>query len=489
MNCTRFSLTLLALIPFILHADLVGFPDDLISDNGQTKLEMGINYSNGTSYNCSNLFSCTRSSTDTMTWTPGIRYGISSHTELYTHGSWYNSRSRDTSLLTSTETTSAHDRLSDLWVGINHRIWDDATTPGLLLFLEGAAMENATLGSNVNPVYGKTWQIGGTMYRSTDPIILSATASYRYALSKDYGGSLSSGASSTLLFNPAISFAANNEVSLTSGFQWQRQGSQTIHAAQDTITSRPITRTDLILGVGYMWNNNLTFHVSTSTDMTGDGGSSISMMGIYSLGDRKRKNEDSIISDELRIKPTIAPKEAEAKDPLSSSYVPSVTPVIPARTESKPQQEASLEMGQITIPAIVDKKKVFLSCVQVAYGWNETQLECHEIDHTISITPLGSFQDEIIEGKQWIRAQNPKHYTIEISLQNRTQESLLLDHLKKTRFSYSHPSHVHLLPNHMAAVALGSFETRQEALSFLQTLPFVTNKSNSLLRTFGGLSH
>jgi hypothetical protein len=41
----------------------------------------------------------------------------------------------------------------------------------------------------------------------------------------------------------------------------------------------------------------------------------------------------------------------------------------------------------------------------------------------------------------------------------------------------------------MAAVALGSFETRQEALNFLQALPFVTNKSNSLLRTFGGLSH
>jgi hypothetical protein len=486
MKLTRFSLTLLSILPFILHADQIGFPDDLLSNGGQTKFEMGINYNNLTSEGFTE-----RSNTDSIAWTPGVRYGITSRTELYTRASWYNESTHTKSNFSTTETSTSASRLNDLWIGINHRIWDDATTPGLYLFLEGAAMENATAGSNVNPTYGKTWQFGGTMYRSSDPVILATTATYRHSLKKDYGNNFSSDASYAFILNPTVSFAANNEISLTSGFQWQRQGELVASSSSGLIKTPPTTRTDLILGVGYMWSDNLTLHLSTSTDMTGAGGSSISMMGIYSLGDRKRKNDDSQMSDELRAKPTIAPKEPEGKDPISSSYVAptSTIPTPKGELEAQtPPPQTEIPSGQFTMAMTSNAKKTLLSCTQVANGWNESQLECHEIDQTISTAPLGTFQSELAEGKNWITHQNPSHYTVEISIQNRKEQSLLMDHLRKTRFSYSHPSHLHSLPDHMAAIALGSFQARQEALDFLYSLPFVTHKSNSLLRTFDGLS-
>lgn len=472
-----------------LFADQIGFPDDLISNRGQIRLEMSANYRNETAYNCSNLFDCSRSNMDAFTWTPGLRYGLTSRSELYTYGSWYNSRTNQTSLLLSTDSTSTQNRMNDLWLGVNHRIWDDSDLPGLLVFAQGSVMENASIGSNVNPVYGKTWQIGGTLYRSSDPIILAASAYYRYGLPKDYGNGLSVASNNTFIFNPTVTFSANNEISLTSGFQWQRQSAQTIRNIQQNITSLSKTRTDLTLGVGYMWNEKLTLHVSTGTDMTGDGGSSISIMGIYTLGDKKRKSNETHITDELRLKPSIETKTSEAKDP----YIPTLKPEKLPSYESKPLETVTSPSDQsipITIPySTSNQKKILLSCKQIAQGWNETQMECHEIDSVSRVSQLGTFEEEIKAGQEWIQAQNPSHYTIEISIQNQKQKALLLEHLQKTRVTYSqYPSHLHPLASESFAVAMGSFSNREEALKMLETLPFVTKKSSKLLRTFRGLS-
>jgi len=70
-----FKLLLLTLIPFYsLHADLIGFPDDLISSKGEVKLELGLTYRNGTYFSCSNsLAGCYRVNYDILSWAPGIR--------------------------------------------------------------------------------------------------------------------------------------------------------------------------------------------------------------------------------------------------------------------------------------------------------------------------------------------------------------------------------------------------------------------------------
>jgi hypothetical protein len=468
--------SLLTLPFFSLHADLIGFPDDLISGTGETKLELGINYNNGTLYNCSSLFGgCYRTNYDALTWSPGIRYGLNSKTEIYAHSSWLNIRSKNTELKIIADSpdntvNTNNDRLQDLWFGVNHRIWDDALTPGLLVFLEGAAMENVSLTSNTDWVHGKTWVAGATLYRSIDPIILSATASYRYSASRDIqannGETLNPGDS--FLFNPSISFAANNEVSITSGFQWQYQKGDIAKG----LSNHSSTRTDLTLGMGYMWSNDLTFHVSTSTDMTGDGGSSISLLALYTLGKEIKQSASTLSS-------ASSPKDLNAPPVPKTPII--ATPITPIPVVSSPKTVMTQTIGG---------KTLWLECTKISSGWDKEILKCENIDEnkTLSSIPLKTISDELSLGKQWITTQNPNHYTVEISIHSLADASLLLDHLAKTRFSYPQPSHLHSLTQKRAAVALGSFGTRSDALNFLNMLPFVTNKNNSFLRTFGGLT-
>lgn len=460
-------------ISLTLHADLIGFPDDLISGKGETKLELGINYGNGTFYNCSDLVSCTRSNVDSLTWTPGIRYGLNSKTELYSRASWYSSRSHDTNILSLEESRSEHDRFSDLWIGINHRIWNDATTPGLLVFLESAAMENVSFGSHSDWVHGKTWVVGSTLYRSIDPIILSATASYRYSTARDVpdldGMSIDPGDS--FLVNPSISFAANNEVSITSGFQWQRQNG----IKSDIYNGHSSTRTDLTLGMGYMWSDALTFHVSTSTDMTGDGGSSISMLALYTLGKEMKRSGSASATPSQEVR-------------NESNTTKATTPPLPPIISNPPKPTPPI----IPMSYVYEGKTLYLECTKVAIGWEKEVLKCSSIDANQtaiqSRQPL-SMPEELAQASKWIQTQNPTHYTLEISIDSLQNSTKLLDDLAKTRFSYAHqPSFLHRLSKKRGAVALGVFATRSEALDYLNTLPFVTNKNNSLLRTFGGLT-
>ncbi len=462
-------------LPFYtLHGDLIGFPDDLISAKGEVKLELGINYSNGSLYNCSDILAgCYRTNYDALTWSPGVRYGINPKTELYTRASLLNINSTSTSLNSSilgsenSKIYSKEDRLQDLWLGINYRIWNDATTPGLLIFLEGSAMENVSLGSDTDLVYGKTWIAGTTMYRSLDPVILAATASYRYTAERgikaNNGESLNPGDS--FLFNPSISFAANNEVSITSGFQWQRQ----IDGDQST------SRTDLTLGMGYMWSNALTFHVSTSTDMTGDGGSSISLLALYTLGKEQR----------VPLVSPSTPHEVNITAPQTQT-----TPVIPSPIITPPV--ATLKTAPTTIiPQTFHGQTVWLNCKRLAQGWSEETLECQPLapkDINASKGAIGTFEQELAQGESWIQSQNPNNYTIEISIQNILSKKLLLNHLSKTRFSFSQESYLHRLNKNKLGIILGVFKSRKEAIDFLDTLPLVTHISTKSLRTFRGLS-
>ncbi len=439
-----FKLLLLTLIPFYsLHADLIGFPDDLISSKGEVKLELGLTYGNGTSFSCSNsLAGCYRVNYDLLSWAPGIRYGLNPTTEIYTRIGYSSMRANYKEIggfSTDLDKTIGvdFDRFTDLWLGINHRIWNDATTPGLLVFLEGAAVENTSMGSHIDNVYGKTWVGGATLYRSIDPIILSATASYRYSASRDTYDTYTSGLklvhsavatntnpADSILFNPSISFAANNEVSITSGFQWQRQ----------IDGDKSSSRTDLTLGMGYMWSDATTIHVSTSTDMTGDGGSNISLLWIYALG-KESKNATSAKATEI----SVASDNSDKND-----------------TDINTSLQTQLQEKNLTTPTKITQ---------------ETK----------------NIKDELSEGSSWAQAQDTNHYTLEIfnlSLKN-TQQTL--SELAKIRENIDTPSYLFGQKNKKASILIGSFSSSEEAITHLNMLPSVTYKKNSRLRTFGGL--
>lgn len=483
MFSRHFAILALTLIPFYtLHADLIGFPDDLISGKGEAKLELGITYNNGSLYNCSSLFGgCYRTNYDALTWSPGIRYGINSKTELYTRASWLNIRSQNTELKflpDDAEHTinSNNNRPSDVWLGINHRIWNDAITPGLLIFFEGAAMENTSHTSNTDWVYGKTYVAGATLYRSLDPVILSATASYRYSRSRNVqapepDSSYSFNPGDSFLFNPSISFAANNEVSITSGFQWQRQGGD----KSQLYNGHSSSRTDLTLGMGYMWSNALTFHVSTSTDMTGDGGSSVSLLALYTMG----KEQRTPLASSSNV------QEANVTTPKAQTTQVIASPIVASPATAPKATQA------ILVPQTLGGQTVWLNCKRLVQGWSEETLECQPLDPkeiNTSKGAIGTFEQELTQGESWIKSQNPHNYTIEISIQNSQAHALLLNHLSKTRFSFSEESHLHRLHKNKSGITMGVFKSREKAIAFLNTLPLVTHTSTKSLRTFRGLS-
>jgi hypothetical protein len=437
------TLFVLSLAPLSsLHADMIGFPDDLISNKGEAKLELGLSYGNGTSFSCSSaLAGCYRVNYDLLSWAPGIRYGINPTTEIYTRLGYSSMRSsyNDVSLSAGGQFVTQDvdfDRFTDVWFGINHRIWNDATTPGLLLFLEGAAVENTSFGSHIDSVYGKTWIGGATLYRSIDPVILSATVSYRYSASRNtydsYTADLdvlhnstptSTNPADSILFNPSISFAANNEVSITSGFQWQRQ----------IDGDRSASRTDLTLGMGYMWSDALTLHVSTSTDMTGDGGSSISMLLLYTLGKDSKNSTTSKASDI-----SVASEDSD-KDDSDTNTSSQVQPQKSDTTSIKTTQETK------------------------------------------------DIKDELSDGTSWVQSQKSNHYTLEIFNLSLKNNSKTLSELSKIRESIDTPSYLFGQKNKKASILIGSFTSSEDAISYLNKLPLVTHKKNSRLRTFGGL--
>jgi hypothetical protein len=437
------TLFVLSLAPLSsLYADMIGFPDDLISNKGEAKLELGLSYGNGTSFSCSNsLAGCYRVNYDILSWAPGIRYGLNPSTEIYTRIGYSSIRSNYKEIggfsddLDKTIKLDS-DRFTDLWLGLNYRIWNDAVTPGLLVFLEGAVIENTSMGSHIDNVYGKTWIGGATLYRSIDPIILSATASYRYSATRDVYDQFQPGLKLThntipsstnpadsILFNPSISFAANNEVSITSGFQWQRQ----------IDGDRSASRTDLTLGMGYMWSDALTLHVSTSTDMTGDGGSSISMILLYTLGKDSKNSTTSKASDI-----SVASEDSD-KDDSDTNTSSQVQPQKSDTTSIKTTQETK------------------------------------------------DIKDELSDGTSWVQSQKSNHYTLEIFNLSLKNNSKTLSELSKIRESIDTPSYLFGQKNKKASILIGSFTSSEDAISYLNKLPLVTHKKNSRLRTFGGL--
>ena len=276
-------------------ADLPLTIEDLLTEKNEFRLEFGLNYANSDRNSINTNFdlvqigsgsfillpidiSNQRQNNDVLALTLGARYGITAETELYSR---LTATADDVRTQNATGSdSSSSQQWNELVFGVNHQFSADNDTPAFLGFAEISAVENTAMDSS-NFVHGKTGQIGFTTYRSIDPVVLSLTAGYRYAASRDTNGqSIDPG--DLLFINPSLGFAINNEVTVTGGVQFKFQGKDKVEGSSNSIFR---SQTDLDFGLGYSVNENLTMNFTIRTDISSDNGAQAGFNVLYKLGD------------------------------------------------------------------------------------------------------------------------------------------------------------------------------------------------------------
>jgi hypothetical protein len=220
-----------------------------------------------------------RQNMDLLALSSGLRYGLSLDTELYGRLGAVAQSVR--TLDADGPASDSSEKFSDGWVGVNHRLANDAETPALLAFAELAIAENVAAEGN-ELVHAKSAMIGFTTYRATDPLVLSLTSGYRHNAAHDVG-SQRINPGDLLFINPTIGFAVNHEVTLTSGLQWRWQQRDAVDGDYQGIRT---TKTQMEFGMGYAWSKQLTLQVNSRSDITGDSGAEVGLTFLYKFPSR-----------------------------------------------------------------------------------------------------------------------------------------------------------------------------------------------------------
>jgi hypothetical protein len=288
-------MNVLCCIPFSAYADLPLDIEDLLTDKGKFKLDVGLTYANINRSKVSvedSLFiqvgptQFVRVPTDINekhlnrdTFIPsiGLRYGLTANTELYGRSTWLTSYSRVHN--DSESKASKYHQFDSVWLGLNHRFIEDQEFPAVLGFIEGALAEKRGSTS-----HGKTWLLGTTIYRSIDPVVLSLTAAYQYQASRyERGNKVQPG--NIFILNPQLSFAANDKVTLTGGITWRHEGPGSFNFNSVHITQPRHTATNVNLGVAYLWNRRTTLNFTSRSEVSGQGGIELGFFLQYKLGE------------------------------------------------------------------------------------------------------------------------------------------------------------------------------------------------------------
>jgi hypothetical protein len=276
--------------PLAARAELPLTIEDLLSDKGQFRTELGLVYANSERRGVEagetilvqtgpaafvavpTRVGASTANTDAFVATLGLRYGLAKDTELYARASMQASTTRREGM--SLERTS-DSGFADAWLGLNHRFLKDDKTPALLGFVEAALAEKQQGGTS----HGQSWLVGLTTYRAIDPLVLSATAAWRLHFSRADGGQdLKPG--NLFLVNPSVGFAVNDKVTLTGGMQWRlRQADERDGLAQGMRRSS----TDLTLGLGYAASKQSTLNLSLRANVSGSSGAEMGLTWLYKL--------------------------------------------------------------------------------------------------------------------------------------------------------------------------------------------------------------
>lgn len=298
----KFCPLLLLAMPLSAHADLPLTIEDLLTAQNRWRLELGSVYANAERTNAQNgqpiqiqtgptsfitiptFAGVTRENTDTLIFTPGLRYGISGDTEVYARSSWLSSTLRIT--LGNATQSRSNTQFGDAWLGVNHRFISEENHPALLGFAELALAEKQS--NHTHSV--RSVLVGFTTYRATDPLVLALTAAYRFNRSST-ANSFTYQGGDYLLINPSVSFAANQVDTLSAGFNWRRQQPESLNGiAQGAV----LTRTDFNLGLGYSYDQRTTLNTTLRGNLSGGNGAEIGITALFKLGDlpKRRANKE-----------------------------------------------------------------------------------------------------------------------------------------------------------------------------------------------------
>jgi hypothetical protein len=287
-----------------------------------------------------------RINTDTLVLTPGLHYGLTSRTELYGRASWLSSTTRTTVAPSGSVSEGTVNRFADAWIGVNHVLLREDKYPAVLGFAELALAENGSVSGTAND-YGKSLLLGGTVYRTTDPLVLTLTGAYRHNLERNLdGGSYDPG--NVVLANPSVHFAVNDDVTLVGGVQWRWQAETQVNDVRYAAE----TRTDQNLGMGYKWDKRLTLSASVRNNISGLGGADLSLTAVYKLDDEPRRMDAPVAS--LSDKPLI---------PMAAYSMPE-----PAKVATSPVQAKTLSDTHLKLASALQVKPVSLAALDKELG-------------------------------------------------------------------------------------------------------------------------
>ncbi len=269
------------LFPISAYADLPLTVENLLSDKGKARLELSGSYANSerrgveasapiavqtgpSSYtNVPTLIGERISNSDALVTTAGIRYGLTGDTEIYARASAIGiDRRAETATGKTIKDTESH--FADAWVGVNHRIRDDADKPALFVFGEIQVAERQLGGDNA---FGKSALAGFTTYQTYDPVVLSLTGSTQLNASRKDGGK-DHRPGNSLSLSPSVGFAVNDKVTLTTGLTWRMQQADETNGKETGIRR---TNTSLDLGLGYALSKRDMLNLSARPQVSGNG--------------------------------------------------------------------------------------------------------------------------------------------------------------------------------------------------------------------------
>lgn len=272
-------------------ADLPLTIEDILTDKGKVKLDLSLAYANnertGVSVGEPVLVQTGRASfvifpgqvgerisnSDSLVGTFGLRYGVTSKTEIYTRTSFLTSNQRSISVSGTSNTRNS--RFADMWAGINVKFKQDEDTPALLGFAEFSLAEK----HRESMAYLKSALFGLTTYKAIDPVALSLTAAYRFNRSRK-DGHFDYRPGNLFLLNSSIGFAVNDRITLTAGAQWTRRQADKLN---DTSQGISRTATDLLLGMGYGINKGNSLNFSVKTNVSGASGAELRSSWLYTF--------------------------------------------------------------------------------------------------------------------------------------------------------------------------------------------------------------
>jgi len=259
----------------VAHADLPLTLEEVIAKKNELTIELGFDYGNIYSSDFTREIN-----QDVLSMSFGMRYGITSTTEIYgsVRGAAHQARS---SIPRGGDRGHANGvQWNSLTIGLNHRFSPDNKTPALLGYLQTEAVENSSPTGNNRFIYGKTWSFGVVTYRRVDPVVFSLSSGFRGSWKRNTGESRSVLPGNIFHVSPKLNLALNAETSVFLGARWSHKNGK--REGEETVDINA-TQTSLLLGAAYAVSKRSTLHFDLSADISGRGGANMGTLLRYTF--------------------------------------------------------------------------------------------------------------------------------------------------------------------------------------------------------------